>query len=64
MGSVIHLWPAPANGAHPMMAYAMAFTLALVVQLAALVWLVVPASRRHDAGAAAEHAPHTLLANR
>jgi hypothetical protein len=62
MGFVIELWPAPANSAHPAAAYAMAFTLALVVQLAALVWLAVPAGRRQDAGAAAERTP--LLADR
>jgi MFS family permease len=58
MGLIVDLWPASADGSHPAAAYTAAFTLALVLQLAALLWLLVPLRR----GAAAAAAMNPSLA--
>jgi hypothetical protein len=51
MGLVVELWPATADGGHPAAAYLASFTLVLVLQLMALLWLLLPAARRRRAGA-------------
>jgi predicted MFS family arabinose efflux permease len=44
MGVVIAHWPTDAAGHYPLVAYRMAFTLPLVLQIAAFIWFVWPRS--------------------
>jgi MFS family permease len=59
-GLIIEMWPRDAGGHYPASAYAAAFGATIVLQVASLIWFLVPRGARLEAPAASRATPQMI----